>query len=74
MAGIGDLYPPRQRGRAVGWSMSGFSFAALIGVPLVGAVGGLAGWRAALVVTGLALVAVAVFVWLAFPAVRRGRA
>ena len=54
--------------------MSGFSFAALIGVPLVGAVGGLAGWRAAFVVTGLALVAVAVFVWLAFPAVRRGRA
>ncbi len=35
----------RQRGRALGWVMSGQSFALLLGVPLAAAVGSLIGWR-----------------------------
>ncbi len=35
----------RQRGRALGWVMSGQSFALLLGVPLAAAVGSLTGWR-----------------------------
>ena len=35
----------RQRGRALGWVMSGQSFALLLGVPLAAAVGSMIGWR-----------------------------
>lgn len=35
----------RQRGRALGWVMSGQSFALVLGVPLAAAVGSLIGWR-----------------------------
>jgi DHA1 family inner membrane transport protein len=38
---VGD----RQRGRALGWVMSGQSLALLIGVPLAATVGALIGWR-----------------------------
>ena len=67
VAALGDLYPIEQRGRALGWANSGFGFAMLLGVPLIGAAGGLWGWRAAFVVMGLALFAVALLVRLSFP-------
>jgi len=35
----------RQRGRALGWVMSGQSFALVLGVPLAAAVGSVVGWR-----------------------------
>ncbi len=48
----------RQRGRALGWVMSGQSFALVLGVPLAAAVGSLIGWRGWFVcVAGIALVA-----------------
>ena len=47
-----------QRGRALGWVMSGQSLTLVIGVPLAAGVGSLIGWRGWLVcVAGLALVA-----------------
>ena len=67
LAGLVDHYPPAQRGRMIGWTTTSFSFAALLGVPAVGAVGGVWGWRAAFVVAGLGLVVAALFVWLAYP-------
>ena len=67
LAGLVDYYPAAQRGRMIGWTTTSFSFAALLGVPAVGAVGGVWGWRAAFVVTGLGLVVAALFVWLAYP-------
>ena len=48
----------RQRGRALGWVMSGQSLTLVIGVPLAAGVGSLIGWRGWLVcVAGLAFVA-----------------
>jgi DHA1 family inner membrane transport protein len=48
----------RQRGRALGWVMSGQSLTLLLGVPLAAAVGSMIGWRGwFLCVAGIALVA-----------------
>jgi predicted MFS family arabinose efflux permease len=72
LGGISDLYPPHRRGRAIGFAQSGFSFATLLGVPLVGAIGGLWGWRASFAVIGGTLLAASLFVRLTFPAGRPG--
>ncbi|SRR5579883_372748 len=42
----------RQRGRALGWAMSGQSLTLVIGVPMAAAVGALIGWRGWLVCLG----------------------
>ncbi len=70
MAAIGDLFPPARRGMAMGWMNMGFSLAAIVGTPAVGAVGGLLGWRWAFAATGLLLVALGVVFRLGFPSVR----
>ena len=67
MAAVGDLYPPQRRGMAMGWLNAGFGLAAVAGVPAVGVVGGLFGWRWAFVSTGLALLVLAALVQLGFP-------
>ncbi len=54
----------RQRGRALGWVMSGQSLTLLVGVPLAAAVGAMIGWRGWLVCVG-ALAAVSSFALLA---------
>ena len=47
----------RQRGRALGWVMSGQSLTLVIGVPLAAAVGSIIGWRGWLIcIAGLAIV------------------
>src|SRR5436309_13001600 len=70
MAAVGDLFPPHRRGMAMGWLNAGFGLAAVAGVPAVGIVGGLFGWRWAFAAAGLVLVVLAMMVPLAFP--RRG--
>ena len=67
MASVGDLFPPERRGMAMGWLNMGFSLAAVAGVPLISAVGGLFGWRWAFAVTGLTLLVLALLVHLRFP-------
>ncbi len=67
MAAIGDLFPVERRARAMGWFNLGFSFAAIAGVPLMGAVGGAFGWRWAFVAIGLLLLLLALCVRLWFP-------
>ena len=70
MAAVGDLFPPQRRGMAMGWLNAGFGLAAVAGVPAVGIVGGLFGWRWAFAAGGLALVVLAGAVQLAFPFVK----
>ncbi len=54
---VAGRVPDSQRGRALGWVMSGQSLTLLVGVPMAAAVGSLIGWRGWLVcVGGLALV------------------
>jgi DHA1 family inner membrane transport protein len=68
MAAVGDLFPPARRARAMGWLNMGFALSAVAGVPLIGVVDGWLGWRAAFVTAGVALLALALLIRVAFPA------
>jgi DHA1 family inner membrane transport protein len=52
-AEVSARVPDRQRGRALGWVMSGQSLTLVIGVPLAAAIGSLIGWRGWLVCVGV---------------------
>jgi predicted MFS family arabinose efflux permease len=67
MASVGDLFPSERRARAMGWFNMGFSFAAIGGVPIMGAVGGALGWRWAFVTIALEMLALTGAVQLWFP-------
>jgi predicted MFS family arabinose efflux permease len=67
MASVGDLFPPQRRGMAMAWLNAGFGLAAVAGVPAVGVIGGMLGWRAAFFGVGLVLVLLAILVQVAFP-------
>jgi DHA1 family inner membrane transport protein len=67
MASVGDLFPSERRARAMGWFNMGFSFAAIGGVPIMGAVGGALGWRWAFAAIALVMLALAGAVQLWFP-------
>lgn len=67
MASVGDLFPAERRARAMGWFNMGFSFAAIGGVPVMGAVGGVFGWRWAFAAIGLVMLLLAGCVWRWFP-------
>ena len=57
-AEVSGRVPDNQRGRALGWVMSGQSLTLVVGVPMAAAVGSFIGWRGWLVcVGGLALAA-----------------
>jgi YNFM family putative membrane transporter len=55
MASVGDLFPAERRARAMGWFNMGFSFAAIGGVPVMGALGGALGWRWAFAAIGVVM-------------------
>jgi len=67
MAAVGDLFPTARRARAMGWFNMGFSFAAIAGVPVMSAVGGVLGWRWAFATIGGALLILTLCVWRWFP-------
>jgi DHA1 family inner membrane transport protein len=52
-AEVSARVPDRQRGRALGWVMSGQSLTLVVGVPLAAAIGSLIGWRGWLVCVGV---------------------
>jgi predicted MFS family arabinose efflux permease len=54
--------------RAIGWTLAALSMAAIIGAPLLTALGGVTSWRLALVVAGLVAAGVAWLVSAALPA------
>jgi predicted MFS family arabinose efflux permease len=56
------------RRRAIGWTIGALSSAPIVGVPLLTAISGVGGWRAALTVAGLAAAGAAWFVAAALPA------
>jgi MFS transporter, DHA1 family, inner membrane transport protein len=70
IAAAGDLFPPSRRGMAMGWANLGFSMAAIVGVPSIGAIGGTLGWRWAFAATGLLVVAIGLLIHLTFPSPR----
>ena len=72
-AAVSDRFPAAERGRALGWIITGQSLSLALGVPLVTFIGGIAGWRGALIVQGVWTLAAAVAVWLAVPRLARRR-
>lgn len=62
-----DAVPESERGRALGWLVTGQSLGLVIGIPIVTYVAAFIGWRGALALQGAALVVAAVLVWLAVP-------
>ncbi|MBV9172973.1 MAG: MFS transporter [Chloroflexi bacterium] len=67
MAAVGDLFPAERRGMAMGWLNAGFGLAAVAGVPAVGVVGGLFGWRWAFASAGAGLLLLALLFQFGFP-------
>lgn len=53
MAEVASHVADRQRGRALGWVMSGQSLTLVIGVPLAAAAGAIIGWRGWLICVGV---------------------
>ena len=66
-AAASDAFPPAERGRALGWMITGQSISLVLGVPLVAYIGSFIGWRGALAIQGGLVVIAAVLVWLAVP-------
>jgi predicted MFS family arabinose efflux permease len=66
-AAAADAVPAAERGRALGWLITGQSLAMVIGVPLVAYLGAFIGWRGSLAIHGAAMIVAAVLVWLAVP-------
>jgi MFS transporter, DHA1 family, inner membrane transport protein len=52
-AEVSGRVPDGQRGRALGWVMSGQSLTLLVGVPMAAAVGSLIGWRGWMICVGV---------------------
>jgi DHA1 family inner membrane transport protein len=69
-ATVSDHVAPNQRGRALGWVMTGQSLSLVLGVPLSTLIGAQAGWRGAHVTFGVLTVLVGLTMLLLIP--RRG--
>lgn len=66
-AAVSDHVPAGSRGRALSWVITGQSLALVLGVPVVTLIGSVAGWRGAIAVHGVAVVASAIATWFALP-------
>jgi DHA1 family inner membrane transport protein len=75
LAAASDTVPPAERGRALGWLITGQSLALVLGVPTATYLAAFIGWRVSLAIQGAALIVAVVLVWLVVPAEpRRTRA
>ena len=72
-AAVSDRFPPAERGRALGWIITGQSLSLALGVPLMTFVGGIAGWRGALVAQAIVTLVAVGAVALAIPRVATRR-
>jgi DHA1 family inner membrane transport protein len=66
-AAVSDRMPPAQRGRALGWVITGQSLSLVFGVPVLTFLGAFGGWRGAMLALGGAALGGAVVVRLAVP-------
>jgi predicted MFS family arabinose efflux permease len=66
-ATVSDHVPVAQRGRSLGWVVTGQSLALVLGVPAMTLAGTVGGWRGAIFGQGLVVLACAVAVWFVVP-------
>lgn len=74
MAEVSVHVEDRQRGRALGWVMSGQSLTLVIGVPLAAAAGAIIGWRGWLLCVGVLAAASSVALFATVPKTRKAHA
>ena len=67
-ATVSDHFQASERGRSLGWVITGQSLALVLGVPAMTLIGSASGWRGAVVVHATVIVVVALAVWLTVPA------
>jgi len=67
LATVTDIFPPDQRGAAMGWLVSASGLGTALGVPLVALLADLGGWRLPFYVLGGLLVLVWGLLWVWFP-------
>jgi len=73
-AAVSDRMPPAQRGRALGWVITGQSLSLVAGVPLLTFLGSFGGWRGAMATLGGAAIVGAAVVRLTVPGAAGARA
>ena len=66
-ATVSDHFPAAERGRSLGWVVTGQSLALVLGVPAMTLAGAAAGWRGAVLAHAIAVVVCAASVWLVVP-------
>jgi predicted MFS family arabinose efflux permease len=66
-AAVSDQFPAAERGRALGWIVTGQSLSLVLGVPLVTFIGAFVGWRGATGMLGLAILVATLGVWFVLP-------
>ena len=67
LATIADVFPPAQRGKAMGWVMSAMGLGTAFGVPLVALLSDIGGWRVPFYVIGALLLLLWGLLWVWFP-------
>jgi predicted MFS family arabinose efflux permease len=67
LATIADVFPPAQRGKAMGWVISATGLGTAFGVPLVAFLTDLGGWRVPFYVIGVVLLLLWGLLWVWFP-------
>ena len=67
LATIADVFPPAQRGKAMGWVISATGLGTAFGVPLVALLTDLGGWRLPFYVIGAVLLLLWGLLWVWFP-------
>lgn len=72
-ATVSDHFPAAERGRSLGWVVTGQSLALVLGVPAMTLAGSFGGWRGAVLAHAVVVLACAGAVWLLVPS-RSGRA
>jgi DHA1 family inner membrane transport protein len=66
-AAVSDRVAPAQRGRALGWVITGQSLSLVFGVPLLTLVGAVGGWRGAIATQGVVTLGATLAVWAVVP-------
>jgi MFS transporter, DHA1 family, inner membrane transport protein len=67
LAALAEVFPPTERGKAIGWLLSATGISAAVGVPLVAFLLGAGGWRLPFAVMGTASLIIGILVWCWFP-------
>jgi predicted MFS family arabinose efflux permease len=67
IATVADLFPPEQRGTAMGWLTSASGFGTAFGIPMVALLTDIGGWRLPFAVLGMLLLLLWGLLWVWFP-------